>query len=473
MATPKSVEADVAGTGFEPTSPLASTYDETSELNPTGCSLRFMTLLSLPRMAIAMAWSAQTAVYGPLLQILLSSTSVQLVQMAGPISGVLLGPTVGVWSDTCTSRFGRRRPFLALGATASILCWVLLMYIMPIGRALGDTDIDRPWTSFLAVLCYVWIDITLNVAQVPLNLILADFAGDRQVTAQVVGGLITAVGYLIVAAYTYLFGPAYNSLQSFLSVLISVMFVSSSFVCLCVYEQPLPTTSTPVPTPSATTAVLGAVYTGLRDLPPPLRVYFAIAFLTQYGYTAYNSSKGQFFGLVVNGGDAAGADMCGSACSPAQDAYNRGVQLAGSADALYLVGLAYLLFLPRLVRRFGAKRVVAYGCVPQVLLLLLAFCKETAIDLAIVGLVSVTQCTIMALAMPLVVHVLGPDADAGRFAGSLNSALCFGQLLNYVCASVAVTTAWGYTLPIFLGGLCSVAAWLVAIAFFNVEMHSM
>ncbi|EQC35532.1 hypothetical protein SDRG_06823 [Saprolegnia diclina VS20] len=460
MATPKSVDADAAGTRFEPTSPHASTYDETSELNQAGCSLRFMTLLSLPRMAIAMAWSAQTAVYGPLLQILLSSTSVQLVQMAGPISGVLLGPTVGVWSDTCTSRFGRRRPFLALGAGASILCWVLLMYIMPIGRALGDTDIDRPWTSFLAVLCYVWIDITLNVAQVPLNLILADFAGDRQVTAQVVGGLITAVGYLIVAAYTYLFGAAYNSLQSFLGVLIGIMFVSSACVCLCVHEQRLPTSSTSVSTPSVLTAVLGAVYTGVRDLPPPLRIYFAIAFLTQYGYTAYNSSKGQFFGLVVNGGNAAGADTCDSTCSLAQDAYNRGVQLAGSADALYIVGLAYLLFLPSLVRRFGVKRLVAYGCVPQVLLLLLAFCKETA-------------CTIMALAMPLVVHVLGPDADAGRFAGALNSALCFGQLLNFACASVAVNTAWGYTLPIFLGGLCSVAAWLIAVVFFDVDMHSM
>jgi solute carrier family 45, member 1/2/4 len=39
-----------------------------------------------------------------------SDENIGLVWLAGPISGVIVQPIVGVLSDRCTSRYGRRRP---------------------------------------------------------------------------------------------------------------------------------------------------------------------------------------------------------------------------------------------------------------------------------------------------------------------------------------------------------------------------
>jgi solute carrier family 45 protein 1/2/4 len=126
-----------------------------------------------------MAWSTQWAVLGPLLEILVSSSGVQLVQLVGPTCGLLVVPAIGVLSDNCASRYGRRRPFMFWGAIASSLSWVLLMFANDLGRAFGDTFEDRTWTAGITIFCYIWMDITLNIAMVPAGLIMADFAGKR------------------------------------------------------------------------------------------------------------------------------------------------------------------------------------------------------------------------------------------------------------------------------------------------------
>ena len=59
---------------------------------------------------------AEFALATPLLRGLgLSSGLAAIVWLAGPVSGLVVQPLVGSWSDRCESRFGRRRPFLAAG----------------------------------------------------------------------------------------------------------------------------------------------------------------------------------------------------------------------------------------------------------------------------------------------------------------------------------------------------------------------
>ncbi|KAF0700026.1 Aste57867_9412 [Aphanomyces stellatus] len=441
---------------------------------PTACSIPFMILLCLPRFAITMAWAAQWSVLGPLLNILLSSSAVQIIQLVGPISGLVVGPVVGVFCDKCASPFGRRRPYLFWGAMTSILCWVLMMFTVEIGNALGDSAADRGWTTVLTVLCYVWMDITVNITMVPANLILADFAGDRQVTGAVVGGLVAAGGQVTVALYILAFGPAYNTMKSFLSLLIAIMFSTSMAVCWFVSEKRFAFESKGSRW-NDVQATFAAVYTGIRDLPRPLAVYFVIMMLTQYGFTAYNGAKGQFFGLVVNGGTSAGADACDKHCTPAQKAYNNGVQLGGQTDLLYLVGVVYVCFLPVLVKRFGARVVVSASILPQTFLAVMAFSKNVPLDMVLASGCSITQATIFPLAVPIVLHVIGQREDngLGLFAGALNSSMCFGQFLNFGIGSVLVTSAMGYALPIMVGGLLSAVAFIIALTQFHVRMHTM
>ncbi|KAH9154226.1 hypothetical protein AeRB84_003638 [Aphanomyces euteiches] len=202
----------------------------------------------------------------------------------------------------------------------------------------------------------------------------------------------------------------------------------------------------------------GAVYTGIRDLPRPLAVYFIIMMLTQCSFSAYNSAKGQFFGLVVNQGLATDADLCHENCSPAQKKYNDGVQLGGQTDVL-------------LVKRFGATLVVTLAIIPQAFLIFLAFCRNIPLVIVFASGVSITQATVFPLALPLVLHVLDDDSQFGLFAGALNSSMCFGQFLNFALGTLLVRSSMGYATPLLVGGVLSAIACLIVWTQFHVNMH--
>jgi solute carrier family 45 protein 1/2/4 len=67
--------------------------------------------LLLHLMPISGCWTAPPY----LLSLGVSKARMALVFAAGPLSGLIVQPLVGILSDACTSRFGRRRPFIALG----------------------------------------------------------------------------------------------------------------------------------------------------------------------------------------------------------------------------------------------------------------------------------------------------------------------------------------------------------------------
>ena len=49
-----------------------------------------------------------------------------VVFLAGPLSGLIVQPVVGVLSDSCKSTLGRRRPFIIVGCVLSALAVLLL-----------------------------------------------------------------------------------------------------------------------------------------------------------------------------------------------------------------------------------------------------------------------------------------------------------------------------------------------------------
>ncbi|KAF0718374.1 hypothetical protein DYB28_001618 [Aphanomyces astaci] len=446
---------------------------------PPACSILFMVFLAAPKMAMNMAWAAQWAAFGPLLETLLPSWAVQLVQIIGPLTGLLVAPTVGVLSDACTSTYGRRRPFLLFGAVASSTCWLVMSYAREIGEAMGDVrgGARQPWTAVWTVLCYIWMDITVNMTQVPVSLILADFAGDRQVTAASIGQGFSIAGSFCVSGYILFFGPAHESIHAFMFMLVGVMLGTALPVCIWAKEEPYTSPADATPRCQQLQQAFAAVYTGLRQLPRVL-VSFCVCFLLiQYGYTAYNGAKGQFFGLHVFGGSADGANICGKECTGPQLAYNDGVHLAGGiTDTIFNgVGLIYLCILPWLVRTCGAKRVFTWSILPQAMLIAMAFCKVVEVNVTIVVLCAITQNTVFAMQIPVIMHVVGhgPDNQLGLFAGAFNSANCAGQLLNFVLATLLVQTDMGHALPVLVGGILSLGALLVAQFTLQLNMKSL
>ncbi|KAG2778052.1 hypothetical protein Pcac1_g11679 [Phytophthora cactorum] len=214
-ASPK--PGSVAGTGNEEPLPHPSIW--------------LLLAVSMPRMAIQMAWSAQWAALGPYLSTMLSNSSVQLTQFIGPIVGVIVGPSIGVFSDRTTSRLGRRRPYLIVAGVLSVVCWIAMGYTREIGEALGDHgdgsdgNMDRKWTSVFTIIFYAWMDITVNIVQTPAMLLVADFAGDRQTTGAALGQAWSTLGSIVIAVYIDIFGAAYKTMHWFMGTLSVIMIV--------------------------------------------------------------------------------------------------------------------------------------------------------------------------------------------------------------------------------------------------------
>jgi len=61
-----------------------------------------------------------------LLQLGLTKSRTSLVWIAGPLSGLIMQPIVGVISDNSRSKWGRRRPFMIGGSIIVALCLLVL-----------------------------------------------------------------------------------------------------------------------------------------------------------------------------------------------------------------------------------------------------------------------------------------------------------------------------------------------------------
>ncbi|TYZ67105.1 hypothetical protein PybrP1_000788 [[Pythium] brassicae (nom. inval.)] len=452
-----------------------------------GASVLLLLMIAMPRMAIQMTWSAQWAALGPYLGTMLPKYAVQLTQVIGPATGIIAGPAVGVFSDRSTNPWGRRRPFLFIASITSVICWILMGYTRQMGDALGDygsgnegEETHRPWTAFFTVFFYAWMDITVNVVQTPTFLLISDFAGDRQTLGASIGQGWSTVGSLMVSGYIYIFGAAHKTLRWFLGMLSVFMMVTVVIACIAAKEKPL--RKEDVAESSAWQQIktaFGAIYTGLRTLPGPLIAYCIVFFCVEYGYTAYNGNKGQFFGFEVYDGESGGADTCGSSghapCTKEQNDYNHGVSVAGgSTDTIFnIVGYLFSWTIPFLVMKFGAKWVLIVSLVPQSLLMVMAFTKVVAVNVLIVVLTTMSQTIVFALLVPIIVHVFGTDVEIGMYVGALNSAQCFGQLLNFIIGAGLVETSMGYKLPVFIGGVMSFAGVIIAIFFLKIKMYTL
>ncbi|EEY58276.1 uncharacterized protein PITG_00920 [Phytophthora infestans T30-4] len=292
-------------------------------------------------------------------------------------------------------------------------------YTRQIGDALGDIgdgkkgqETHRFWTIFFTVFFYTWMDITVNVVQTPLYLMISDFAGERQTLASSLALGWSCLGSILVSGYIYLFGAAHLTLRWFLFML------------------------------SITMSAFEAIDDGFKSLPVELLKYCAVIFCVSYGNTAYNGNKGQFFGIEVYGGSAMGAKTCAPDCTQAQDAYNRG--------------------------RFGAKWMLVVSMIPQSMLIVMAYSTSVPLDVIIVIFTSLTTTTLFALNVPVIVHVLGHEANIGVYVGVFNAANCLGQLINFIVGASVVGTSMGYKLPVFLGGLMSLIGLLFTLFFFKV-----
>lgn len=90
-----------------------------------------------------------------------------------PLMGILVQPVVGTCSDRTWCRFGRRIPYLFIGAALA----VLVMCLLPNAGSLGLTVSGAMIFGLVALM---FLDTSINMAMQPFKMLVGDMVNERQ-----------------------------------------------------------------------------------------------------------------------------------------------------------------------------------------------------------------------------------------------------------------------------------------------------
>ncbi|KAK5693902.1 monovalent cation:H+ antiporter, CPA1 (nhx1), partial [Elasticomyces elasticus] len=145
-----------------------------------------------------------------LLSLGMSKALLAFVWIAGPLSGTLVQPYIGVRSDNCRVSWGKRKPFMLAGAAATIvalmaLAWVqeIVSGVMGVFGADGESSAVRTAIIVVATGLMYCLDFAINTVQAGIRCFIVDNAPThQQPLANAWASRLTGVGNIL----GYIFG---------------------------------------------------------------------------------------------------------------------------------------------------------------------------------------------------------------------------------------------------------------------------
>ncbi|KAJ8773714.1 hypothetical protein K2173_006364 [Erythroxylum novogranatense] len=173
---------------------------------PTHHSLIILVLSCTVAAGVQFGWALQLSLLTPYIQTLgIGHAFSSFIWLCGPITGLVVQPCVGIWSDKCYSKYGRRRPFILAGSLLISLSVIIIGFSADIGYILGDTREHcsiykgtRTRAAFVFIIGFWLLDLANNTVQGPARALLADLSGpDQRNSANAVFCSWMAVGNIL------------------------------------------------------------------------------------------------------------------------------------------------------------------------------------------------------------------------------------------------------------------------------------
>lgn len=126
-----------------------------------------------------------------------------------PLMGMLVQPIIGILSDKTWCKFGRRIPYLFIGAIVA----VAVMVMLPNAGSLGLTTQVVCWgltgSMIFGLFSLMFLDTSINVAMQPFKMMVGDMVNEEQKTTaysiqSFLCNLGSVVGYLFPYIFTFL-----------------------------------------------------------------------------------------------------------------------------------------------------------------------------------------------------------------------------------------------------------------------------
>ncbi|KUJ15246.1 MFS general substrate transporter [Mollisia scopiformis] len=221
-----------------------------------------------------------------------------LVWLSGPISGAIVQPYILLCSDRCESKWGRRRPFIAGGATAIVISLIGLAWskelILGLASVFGSEQEDKITASTTAATAVLFV-FALNIAVQPVQgglrtLIVDTCPKEQQESANAWAGRIicTANVSSYVCGYIDLpfWFPFLGETQfKVLCVITSILLVASvGLTCWSAKESPAATLEAGLRGDMGLFRKLTYLTTSFRRLHPEVKRVCATQFFSWMGW---------------------------------------------------------------------------------------------------------------------------------------------------------------------------------------------
>jgi len=419
-------------------------------MNKPRLSLFAIWNLSFGFLGIQFGWGLQMANMSSIYQYLgAKPEELALLWLAAPLTGLILQPVVGYFSDRTWNRLGRRRPYFLVGA----LCASAALLAMPHSSAL--------WMA----VGLLWIlDASVNLSMEPFRAFVADKLPEEQHSVGfAMQSVLIGAGAVVSSALPWLltnvFGMAAAGGEG-IPMAVRLAFYIGAAVFLSAVLYTILTTPEYPPDDleefrreNARSAGLGRavreIFAGIFSMPPTMRQLAVVQFFTWIG----------LFALWIYFGTGIAAEVFGG--KPGDARYAEGVAWGGVCFSMYN-GVAFVFaFLLLWLVRYLNPRLIHMVClaVGGVSLGSVFFIHQPAWLLVPMVGIGVAWASILSMPYALLAPVL-PEGKVGFYMGVFNFFIVIPQILMSVFLGEMLVKIGGgnQLVPLLAGGISLVVA---------------
>jgi len=382
-----------------------------------------------------------------------SESELPILWLAGPITGLLIQPLVGAYSDRTWTRWGRRKPFFLFGALLGSLAVMMMPYVPYLWMVVG----------------LFWIlDASMNTAMEPYRALIGDKLNESQhrvgfsmqafmvAGGQILAGLMPLIllGFGVSAETDGTSIPQIVKISFVIGVI--AMLITMTWTALTTQEYPpedLEAFEREHAGKNALTETVREIWTAVSEMPLVLRRIWWVKLFTWFGLPL----MWQYLGLSI-------ARHCFNAPTPQSPGFAEGTANAGLAlTVMNITTVVMSLMMPAIVHRMGARATYAV-CLSSagagfVGMLLADTVPEVLTCMVFVGIGWASIITVPFIMTAAAV----PSSRNGVYMGLLNAFICLPQILCMLSI--------GFVYDSLLAGdprnalvLCGICMWLGAIA---------
>lgn len=360
--------------------------------------------------------------------------------LVAPITGMIVQPIVGYFSDRTWNRLGRRKPYFLAG---TILCCLALVLMPNSGVFLAGKSALLIGAGMLMIM-----DASINVSMEPFRALVADNLPDRQRTLGFsVQTCLIGIGAVIGSWLPWMLANwagvsssapagqvADNVIFSFY-VGAAVFFLAILVTILFAREYPPHEYADYHGAPDSGRHGLGQILRDFRQMPKTMRQLGLVQFFSWFA----------LFGMWVFTTPAIAHHVYGLPVGDASsDAFREAGNWVGIIFGVYnLVSAVFALLLPAIARRIGRKLTHAVSLMCGGIGLISVFFIRDP-NLLILSMIGVGIAWASILAMPYAILAGSiPPGKMGVYMGIFNFFITFPQIVNGVFGGPIVHSIYG------------------------------